>query len=142
MNLFKIPFLLNDKTFWKFIAVGIVNTLIGTVVMFLAYNLLHCSYWLSSSANYVIGSIVSYFLNKHFTFEVKEHSWKYVWKFVVNIAVCYFIAYGVAKPMTRLVICNTSKAICENIAMLTGMFLFVACNYLGQRFFAFRQEHK
>ena len=55
-----------DITFWKFVLVGIVNTLVGTGVMFAAYNLLHLSYWLSSASNYVVGSVVSYFLNKYF----------------------------------------------------------------------------
>ena len=42
-----------DITFWKFVLVGIVNTLVGTGVMFAAYNLLHLSYWVSSASNYV-----------------------------------------------------------------------------------------
>ena len=63
-----------DKTFWKFIMVGIVNTLFGTAVMFSFYNLLHFSYWVSSAANYIFGSILSYFLNKHFTFQNKSRS--------------------------------------------------------------------
>ena len=65
-----------DITFWKFVLVGSVNTLVGTGVMFAAYNLLHLSYWVSSASNYVVGSIVSYFLNKYFTFQNKERSWK------------------------------------------------------------------
>ena len=51
-----------------------MNTLVGTGVMFAAYNLLHLSYWVSSASNYVVGSIVSYFLNKYFTFQNKERS--------------------------------------------------------------------
>ena len=42
----------------KFLIVGVINTLVGTTVMFVAYNLIHLSYWVSSAANYVIGSIV------------------------------------------------------------------------------------
>lgn len=60
-----------DVTFWKFVLVGIVNTLVGTAVMFAAYNVLHLSYWISSASNYVVGSIVSYFLNKYFTFPMR-----------------------------------------------------------------------
>ena len=52
-----------DKTFLKFIAVGVVNTFIGTAVMFSFYNCFHFNYWISSAANYIVGSIVSYFLN-------------------------------------------------------------------------------
>ena len=42
-----------DITFWKFM-VGVINTLVGTGVMFAAYNLLHLSYWVSSASNYVV----------------------------------------------------------------------------------------
>ena len=53
-----------DITFWKFVLVGIVNTLVGTAVMFAAYNVLHLSYWISSASNYVVGSLVAYGLAK------------------------------------------------------------------------------
>ena len=88
-----------DITFWKFVLVGIVNTLVGTGVMFAAYNLLHLTYWVSSASNYVVGSIVSYFLNKYFTFQNKERSWKQLGMFVINITICYLLAYGMAKPV-------------------------------------------
>lgn len=129
-----------DKTFWKFILVGIANTLFGTAVMFLCYNLLHLGYWVSSAANYVCGSILSYFLNKYFTFQNKEKGAKVVARFVVNISVCYLVAYGVAKPLAVWALSGLSQAVQENGAMLVGMCLFVVLNYLGQRFFAFRQE--
>lgn len=63
-----------DKTFWKFILVGIANTLFGTAIMFVFYNVFHLSYWVSSASNYIFGSILSYFLNKHFTFQSKDNS--------------------------------------------------------------------
>ena len=55
----------------KFLIVGVVNTVFGTAVMFVSYNLLHLDYWISTGANYVLGSILSYFLNKTFTFNNK-----------------------------------------------------------------------
>lgn len=129
-----------DKTFWKFILVGIINTIVGTGVMFLCYNVLHFNYWVSSAMNYIIGSIVSYFLNKYFTFQNKQRSWNIVVKFIVNISVCYLIAYGVAKPVVAHILSGQSVTIQENGAMLVGMCLFVGLNYLGQRFFAFKKE--
>lgn len=50
-----------DPTVLKFLLVGVFNTLVGCGTMFLLYNLAHCSYWFSSAANYVVGSIVSFF---------------------------------------------------------------------------------
>lgn len=129
-----------DRTFWKFILVGIMNTLFGTAVMFSFYNLLHCSYWVSSAANYIFGSILSYFLNKHFTFQNKSRSMKTVLKFVLNISVCYLAAYGLAKPAAAWVLSGASVSVQENGAMLVGMGLFVLLNYFGQRFFAFKKE--
>ena len=129
-----------DRTFWKFILVGIINTIVGTSVMFLCYNAFHLNYWVSSAMNYIIGSIVSYFLNKYFTFQNKQRSWKIVIKFIINISVCYLIAYGVAKPLVARILSGLSVTIQENGAMLVGMCLFVGLNYLGQRFFAFKKE--
>ena len=129
-----------DKTLWKFLLVGVVNTLVGCGTMFLLYNLAHWSYWLSSAANYVVGGIVSFFLNKYFTFQKKEWSWAQVGRFAVNVTVCYLIAYGLAKPLVVHLLSGRTAAIQENAAMLTGMCLYTGLNYLGQRFFAFRRK--
>lgn len=129
-----------DKTFLRFIIVGVINTLFGTAIMFVFYNVFGLSYWLSSASNYFFGSILSYFLNKYFTFQYKKRDWKVVGRFVLNISVCYLIAYGAAKPLVRALLSGASSTIQENVAMLCGMCLFVALNYLGQRFFAFKSE--
>lgn len=127
-----------DKTVIKFLLVGIFNTLVGCGTMFLLYNLAHCSYWFSSAANYVIGSIISFFLNKYFTFQNHEKSWEQVAKFVINVAICYIIAYGVAKPVVMHLLSGRSVRLQENMAMLVGMGLYTLLNYFGQRFFAFK----
>ena len=129
-----------DKTFWKFILVGIANTLFGTGIMFLFYNVFHFGYWVSSASNYVFGSILSYFLNKHFTFRNKSKDPKVILRFVINITVCYLVAYGMAKPLVRALLSSMSVTAQDNGAMLVGMEVFVGLNYIGQRFFAFREE--
>ena len=87
-----------DSTVPRFLLVGIINTLVGCGAMFLLYNLAHWSYWLSSAANYVLGGIVSFFLNKYFTFRRREWSWGQVARFALNVAVCWLLAYGLASP--------------------------------------------
>ncbi|MBR5800419.1 MAG: GtrA family protein [Lachnospiraceae bacterium] len=122
--------------------VGVINTLVGTAVMFIAYNVFHLSYWISSAANYIIGSICSYFLNKHFTFQNKEKSLKIVVKFIINITICYLIAYGGAKRLILWLLSDLPQNWQDNIAMVCGMGLFVILNYFGQRFFAFKKKEE
>lgn len=129
-----------DVTFWKFVLVGIINTLVGTTVMFVAYNALHLSYWISSASNYIIGSIVSYFLNKYFTFQNNEKSAKQVAMFIINITICYLLAYGLAKPIVSWILSYQSKSVQDNLSMLVGMGAFVVFNYLGQRLFVFNKK--
>ena len=128
-----------DKTFIKFVMVGMVNTLLGTTIMFVFYNVFHLSYWVSSASNYFFGSLVSYLLNKNFTFRFKEKGYYSLLRFIINILICYFLAYGIAKPIIHWMLNSYSIIIQENISMALGMCLFVVFNYLGQRFFAFNK---
>lgn len=128
-----------DNTVLRFLLVGVINTLVGCGTMFLLYNAAHWSYWLSSAANYLVGGIVSFFLNKYFTFRRREWSWRQVVRFAVNVAVCWLLAYGLAKPLVLHLLAGRSVQLQENAAMAVGMCLYTALNYLGQRFFAFRR---
>lgn len=121
----------------KFAGVGVVNTIVGAALMFGLYNLAGASYWLSSMTNYVLTSILSYFLNKKFTFGHKGDITGSFFRFAINIAVCYLLAYGIAKPITLIVLRGFSIRIQENIAMIVGMCIFTGLNYIGQRLFVF-----
>ena len=129
-----------DWSFFRFAIVGGVNTLLGMAIMFGLYNLAHCSYWLSSAANYVITSIISFFLNKYFTFRSRTDTPRQALRFAVNIAVCYLIAYGLAKPLTLRLLAGVSVTARDNVAMLVGMVLFSLLNYLGQRVLVFKKD--
>ena len=130
---------LADRKLLKFLLVGVVNTLVGTAIMFGLYNLAHASYWVSSAANYILTSILSFFLNKYFTFHNQQKSISQVVRFAANIAVCYLLAYGIAKPACRSLLQGSSVEIQDNISMFTGMCLFTGFNYLGQRLLVFHE---
>ncbi|CAM5191836.1 hypothetical protein UACE39S_00771 [Ureibacillus acetophenoni] len=119
--------------------VGIINTIVGTAIMFGLYNLAGFSYWVSSAANYILASILSYFLNKYFTFQHRGGSLKSAIRFAINIAICYLLAYGIAKPLTMSLLAETTEKVQDNVAMFVGMVLFTLLNYVGQRFFAFKE---
>lgn len=129
-----------DSTVVRFLLVGVANTLFGMAIMFVLYNFFGVSYWWSSAANYFFGSILSFLLNKRFTFHHRGDSLGAAFRFVVCIVVCYFLAYGIAKPLAAYMLRDSSLSLQENVAMLVGTVLFTALNYLGQKFFAFRKR--
>ena len=129
-----------DVKLLKFLLVGVINTLVGVSIELFLYNVLHCGVWFSSATNYVLTSILSFFLNKHFTFRNKENSWRQVLRFAANIAVCYLLAHGIAVPLMEWLLRGANEAMRGNVTLLTGMCLFTGLNYLGQRFFAFAEK--
>ena len=142
-----------DIKFLKFILVGIINTIVGMGLQFVFYN---CFGWdkfnwgvlLATFLGNFIGSVVSYFLNKYFTFKNKEKGWKPVARFALNILVCYVIAYVIVSPIVSLICTNIGITMfgwsvakfAGNVSMAIGACAFVASNYIGQRFFAFREK--
>ncbi len=144
-----------DIKFLKFILVGILNTLVGMGLQFVFFNLFGWEQYdwgviTASLIGNIIGSVLSYFLNKYFTFKNKEKGWKPVLRFALNIVACYVIAYVVVAPLVSLVSSAnhwsmfgwSEEKFAGNLSLAVGACTFVACNYTGQRFFAFREKHK
>ena len=102
-----------DIKFWKFILVGILNTVVGMGLQFLFFNLCGWNEWVSSLIGYILGSILSYFLNKYFTFKNKDKGWKPIVKFALNIAICYGLAYGIAIPLISMLCTANSWKVCR-----------------------------
>ena len=132
--------ILLDKTIWKFILVGIINTIFGFTLSLVLFNVFEFSREIATVSDYVFGSILSYFLNKYFTFQNKERNLMIVLKFIINIVVCYVAAYGIAKYAVMFVFSGQTKKVQGNIIIFVGKCLFVGFNYFGQRFFAFRKS--
>jgi putative flippase GtrA len=133
---------LSNNTFFRFILVGVINTLVGGAFIFLLYNVVEIGYWWSSAVSYVLISILSFFLNKYFTFGVRHWSVFMVFSFILTIIISYLIAYCIAKPAMNYLLRGNSQKIRENTALFTGMCLFTGLNYLGQRLIVFKSKGK
>lgn len=128
----------------NFCLVGVINTLMGLIVIEILYNIIHLNYWAASGISYSIGGVFSYFANGKVTFKVKEKDRDrgLPWRFAINIIVCYLVAYGVAKPSVKYVLSSQPKVIVENIAIILGMVLFTVMNFFGQKFLVFKKAEK
>lgn len=147
-----------DKSIIKFALVGVLNTIVGYALNFTALNVFHLNFMLAGALNYIPTSVMSFFLNKYFTFKSSGNMKKEAIRFAVNILVCWLLAYGIAKPATIFIMgfapsgvfdfitklsfgyLTGQAMIIDNVATIVGMGLFVIFNYTGQRFFAFKAE--
>lgn len=132
--------------------VGILNTIVGVGLKMIFVNILPFSeakaVLVAGVTSTALASVMSYFLNKHFTFKNKEKGIKPILRFSLNIALCYVIAYVTAVPLT-LYLCNAYNLSMfgmsvadfgKNLSALFESGVFVICNYVGQRFFAFKEK--
>lgn len=132
------------KQFLRFGIVGIANTLISVILMFLLYDVLRLGYWGSSAVSYVVGALFSFAANRRFTFRSKDDPVHSFLRFILLVAVCYLCAYGCAKPLIAVILGGMGSALPtaveEKIAMLGGMVLYTVMNFCGQRLFVFQKE--
>ena len=126
--------------------VGVMNTLLGYLIMSGLYNLAHWNYWVSSGTSYFIGSVFSYYMNGKVTFKVENKDKWLPWRFALNIIVCYLISFSVAQPLVTWLLDVSglarggtfSQALLDNVAMIFGMGIFIVMNFFGQKLFVFR----
>ncbi len=126
-----------DRSIPKFLLVGVGNTLLSMALMFLLEGL---GYWPSTAIAYAAGAVMSFFLNRRFTFHSEAAFLPSAVKFAVNVAACYVLAYALAQPAAGWILGRTAISALwqERLAKLGGMGLYTVLNYFGQRFFAFR----
>jgi len=148
-----------DKTLLKFMVVGVINTIVGLAISFTllhftgrtAWGIIHVaettgitkiegswSYWVSTSTSYILASVLSFFLNKHFTFKAKHRSARMVLYFILTIVIAYLIAYAIAAKVMYSLLQGYSPVFRDRVSTVFGMCLFTGLNYLGQRFLAFK----
>jgi putative flippase GtrA len=133
----------HKSSFVRFLMVGVINTLIGLGSSFLFYNVFHLGYWPSTFLGNTIGALVSYGLNKTFTFRSRVSVGSSWWKFALVIWGCYGFSYG-----TSLLLGQAWLALfpafptnwVHNGAILFGNGIYMISNYLGHKYFTFRSK--
>lgn len=145
-----------DVKLWKFLLVGVLNTIVGEGLKALLLAFTSLAPLPASAISTAIASVMSYFLNKYFTFKYKGDNAKAVLRFTLNIVICYVLSHAIALLLIYPILTGVKggilaglslvaaekKGAADYIATYSGSVLFVGFNYLGQRFFAFREEEE
>ena len=83
-----------SKEFIKYCLVGIVNTTVGCLTAFIALNILHFNYYVSTTLSYITGVSCSFILNKKYTF--KDNDENVFWQFAkmnITFIPIYVLSY-------------------------------------------------
>ena len=109
-----------DAKMWKFLLVGVLNTLVGEGLSFLLINLTDIGLWWATAVPTALASVMSYFLNKYFTFKNTEKGWKPILRFAINIGACYLLAYGIAIPVMQWALSAMEPTLRDNLIKIVG----------------------
>lgn len=129
------------NSFIRFLLVGVLNTLVGLSTIFILLNSLGFSYYISTFVGNGIGAMVSFFLNRTFTFDSGTSIKAGAPKFIAVILFCYYCAYTISSIAAGWLVPNLIgiHMISEKeIAVLLGTIIYTILNYLGQKYFVFK----
>lgn len=133
-----------NNSFTRFVAVGILNTVIGISFSYLCLNLLKLGYWPSTFIGNTLGAVNSFILNKTFTFKSNKSLGQSTVRFIIVILICYFISYYVSERSITYILnsiySGLSENLINNINVLFGAGIYTITNYLGQKYFAFNDS--
>lgn len=118
--------------FIKFNITGVINTVLNYVV----YSLLiyaGVGYRISLSVDYILGTMISYFLNKRFTFNIKDKtSLPMVGKMILSYFIIFIINLLLLSFLVEWIKIN------EYLGQFIAVIIIVIISFLMQKIFVFK----
>ena len=85
----------------KYGVVGIVNTLLSLIIIWIMTKKFGCTEAFSNFTGYLVGLVNSFFLNRKWTFGAVDNISIHIVKFFLVFAVCYLLQLGVLLFLNR-----------------------------------------
>jgi len=145
-----------DKTFWLYVALGILNYGVCNLIMLILHNVFHVEKTPSLIIEFALQTGISFLLNRYVTFRGLEISRYWPVKFVVSVGLSYLFAKvlllkvfesliqvrpfcAISDWVQNLVARNAETPVFrENLVMLACTMTYCIINYVGQRYYVFR----
>ena len=118
-------------SFLRFSAVGVINTALGLAIIFALMRFGGVQYIVANAVGYAVGTVVSFVLNRSWTFYHKGPVLGSAVRWVLVIA----IAYGA--NVCAVILSHEYFGIDRYISQGLGMVAYTGLSYIGGRFFAF-----
>lgn len=149
-----------DKTFIIYVALGILNYVLCSVIMLFFKHKVGLSDVPCMYISFFLQTTISFFLNRYVTFRGLEISRYWPIYFVISVSTCVLIARVLLKELLEhlmtlpffisiadwiqgLFFALTKKQIAplnfrDDLILLTCTFTYSVLNYVGQRYFVFK----
>jgi len=133
--------------FVKFIMVGVLNTALTLVVIYICKSILEINEYVSNLIGYVAGVINSFLWNKNWVFRAKDHLLRQSADFLIGFGLCYLLQLAV---IYLIVECTPYGKMIWTIgdytfsgyavATLIGMGVYTIAYFIYNRIITFRTE--
>lgn len=87
--------------FSRYAIVGVLNTLITLIVIFICKGIFHLNPWVSNALGYIVGFINSFMWNKMWVFKSHNQVIKEAAKFCIGFMLCYGLQLLVTWTLTE-----------------------------------------
>ncbi|MFI3239376.1 MAG: GtrA family protein [Bacteroidales bacterium] len=134
--------------FLKYGIVGVSNTLVTLIVIFLCKDILNINLYISNFIGYVAGLINSFIWNRVWVFKGSSRKVKNeILLFAIGFVICYGIQLlSVSLLLKTPFIANTiavgfnSVSLGENVATIIAMVIYTVLNFIYNKFITFYKK--
>ncbi len=132
-NILKDKFINKFGQIIKYGLVGVINTLITGIILFVLMKGFGVSYKTSNAVGYVAGFINSFIMNKFWTFKANQTSTiRQFLRFSAVFAVCYLLQLGFVILLVEKLSIN------KDISQLLGMIFYTLIGFIFNKIFTFK----
>ena len=128
---FNLPFFIEAI---KFSFVGVINTSITLLTIFILMKLFSVSYIISNIIGYAFGFINSFVMNKKWTFKANGPLFRETALFIIIFIICYILQLLFLILLTRYIGINTEYS------QVLAMIIYTVFNFLGNKFITFKKS--
>jgi putative flippase GtrA len=130
--------------FLKYAIVGVMNTLLTLVVIFVCKSVFGINAYVSNAIGYLVGVINSFVWNRNWVFKSNGRFSRQAVHFIVGFFICYAIQFAVVWGLNQFTLKDIEVNIVVmtlsgyGIATLIGNVCYTLCNFVYNRLVTFK----
>lgn len=130
--------------FAKYAIVGVMNTLLTLIVIFVCKSVFGVNVYVSNAIGYIAGVINSFIWNRNWVFRSNGAFSRQAIHFIIGFLVCYAIQFVVVWSLNQFVLSDIEIHVAfitlsgYGIATLIGNVCYTLCNFIYNRLITFK----